>query len=429
MGDLSRVATPDLPVSEMAENLVGSEIIRLAGNIRKKMAQGEHIHNLTIGDFNPQLFPIPNGLKEGIIAAYEQGATNYPAANGIAPLREAISAYIQRHQGLSYTPEEYLVAGGARPLIYGAYTALVDPDESVVFPVPSWNNNHYTHLMRGNGRAVKVGPETNFLPTAEQLAPHIKGARLLALCSPLNPTGTAFSADQLRDICQMVLEENQRRGDDEKPLYLIYDQIYWQLTYGETTHVDPVSLVPGMRPYTVYIDGISKCFSATGVRVGWAFGPEKIMAKMRAVLGHVGAWAPRAEQVATANFLSQDNQVQEYLTTMRSEVETRLQALHGLFSALKSEGHNVQAIAPQAAIYLTAEINLQGKTTPTGKVLATTEDITAYLLEAAGLAIVPFYAFGAPRDSKWYRISVGTLNMDAMGDLTDRLRAALEALS
>ncbi len=429
MGVSNGLETRDLQVSEMAENLVGSEIIRLAGNIRKKVAAGAQIHNLTIGDFNPNIFPIPAALKAEIIAAYQADATNYPAANGLPELRSAISDYIAREQGLRYTPEEFLVAGGARPLIFAAYTALVDPGETVVFPVPSWNNNHYTHLMRSGARIVEATVDTNFMPTADSLRPHLKDAHLVALCSPLNPTGTAFTREQLLDIVDALLEENARRGPDEKPLYLLYDQIYWQLTYGETAHVDPVSLNPAMRPFTVFIDGISKCFAATGVRVGWSFGPEKIIGKMRAILGHVGAWAPRAEQLATAAFLADPSATSAYLTDIRSELETRLRGLHAGFEALRADGHAVYAVAPQAAIYLTVQFDLAGKRTAAGHVLETTEDITAYLLDEAGLAIVPFYAFGADRSSRWYRFSVGTLRTEDIGNLLDRLRAALEALS
>ena len=429
MGVSNGLETRDLPVSEMAENLVGSEIIRLAGNIRKKVAAGAQIHNLTIGDFNPMIFPIPAALKAEIIAAYQADATNYPAANGLPELRSAISDYIAREQGLHYTPEEFLVAGGARPLIFAAYTALVDPGETVVFPVPSWNNNHYTHLMRGGARIVEATVDTNFMPSAASLRPHLKDARLVALCSPLNPTGTAFTREQLLDIVDAVLEENARRSPLEKPLYLLYDQIYWQLTYGETAHVDPVSLNPAMRPFTVFVDGISKCFAATGVRVGWSFGPEKIIGKMRAILGHVGAWAPRAEQLATAAFLANQTATSAYLTDIRSELETRLRGLHAGFEALRADGHAVYAVAPQAAIYLTVKFDLAGKRTAAGHVLETTEDITAYLLDEAGLAIVPFYAFGTDRSSRWYRFSVGTLRTEDIGNLLDRLRVGLEALS
>ena len=132
------------------------------------------------------------------------------------------------------------------------------------------------------------------MPTPETVRPALKGATLLALCSPLNPTGTTFTKEGLEQICDLVIAENASRGPEEKPLYIMYDQIYWVLTYGNTKHYDPVSLRPELRNYTIYVDGLSKSFAATGVRVGWAFGPQVIIDKMKAILSHVGAWAPKA---------------------------------------------------------------------------------------------------------------------------------------
>lgn len=257
-------------VSQMAENLKGSEIIKLAGEVKAKIAQGNKIFNLTIGDFDPTLFPIPTALKNEIITAYTNNETNYPAANGVEELRVEVAEFLTTRQGLDYSPNSILISGGARPLIYALYQTIIDKNDTVLFPVPSWNNNHYTHLSGGKQQMIETRPENDFMPTAAELKPYIKEATMIALCSPLNPTGTTFTKEGLAEICQLVLEENQRRTVDEKPLYLLFDQIYWVLTYGETKHFDPVSLFPEMRDYTIYIDGISKAFAATGVRVGWA---------------------------------------------------------------------------------------------------------------------------------------------------------------
>lgn len=416
-------------VSKMAEHLVGSEIIKLAGEIKEKIAAGEKIYNLTIGDFDPNIFPIPEVLKEEIICAYEANETNYPAANGIAELRDAVAQFIRKHQGLTYSKDDYLIAGGARPLIYAAYQTLVDPGDTVLFPVPSWNNNHYTHLSHAKQVFIETLPENNFMPTAAELKPFIQEANLLALCSPLNPTGTAFSELQLREICELVITENKRRGEDEKPLYILYDQIYWVLTYGEITHVDPVSLYPELRPVTLYIDGLSKAFAATGVRVGWSFGPTKIINKMKAILGHVGAWAPKAEQVATANFLTRQNDLSKFVSRFKNRLSERLFNFYDGLSSLKNEGFPVEVITPQAAIYLTVQFNLIGKKLPNGNTINTTADITAFLLSEAKIALVPFNAFGASADSTWYRLSVGTVSIDDIKNILTQLKAALQQLS
>ena len=284
-------------VSEMAETLIGSEIIKLASEIQEKIRKGERIFNYTIGDFDPKIFPIPNELTDEIIKAYENKQTNYPAANGMADLRKTVADFLTDKLKITFSPEEVLISAGARPLIYSVYVTLLDPGDIVIFPIPSWNNNHYCHLARVRPLYIETSPENNFMPTAEEIRPHIGQANMIALCSPLNPTGTVFGKKQLEEICDLILEENKRRSSNSKPLYLLYDQIYWVLTYGETQHFNPVSLRPAMRDYTLFIDGISKSFAATGVRVGWGTGPRIIIDKMKAILSHVGAWAPKAEQV------------------------------------------------------------------------------------------------------------------------------------
>ncbi|MBA2582388.1 MAG: pyridoxal phosphate-dependent aminotransferase [Bacteroidetes bacterium] len=412
----------------MAENLIGSEIIKLASEVTTKIKNGEKIYNLTIGDFNPKIFPIPTELKNEIIQAYQNEETNYPPANGIAELRQAVSSFIKRYTDLEYSADEILIAGGARPLIYATYKALIDPGDVVLFPVPSWNNNHYCHLSEAQQVFIETKAENNFMPSAEELQPYIANAQMLALCSPLNPTGTTFTKEGLKKICEMVLEENKRRTHGEKPLYILYDQIYWALTYGDTKHYDPISLYPELRDYTIFIDGLSKAFAGTGVRVGWAFGPQRIIDKMKSILGHIGAWAAKAEQVASAKYLNNTEKTDEFLIAFRGQIQQRLQGYYAGFLALKSEGFEVNAIAPQAAIYLTVQLNLHGYTTDQNTVLTNTSDITKYILDEAKIAIVPFSAFGASQDSTWYRISVGTSTISDIDGVISNLRIALKKL-
>jgi aspartate aminotransferase len=412
----------------MAENLIGSEIIKLAGEIRELMAKGEKIYNFTIGDFDPKIFPIPTELKQDIVDAYMNDETNYPPADGMADLRKVVAQFIQQTQSLEYAADEILIAGGARPIIYAIFQAVVDPGDKVVFPVPSWNNNHYTHLSHATQVFVEAQAENNFLPTAAELKPYLADATLLALCSPLNPTGTVFSKQQLEEICDLVAEENKRRSPDQKPLYLMYDQIYAVLCHGDAKHYDPVSLRPELRPFTIFVDGISKSLAATGVRVGWAFGPRKVIDKMKSILGHVGAWAPKAEQVATAKYLANTQAVDAFLTSFKSEIVERLDGFYQGIQQLKSEGYSVDAIAPMAAIYLTVKFDLKGKTTPDGTRIESTQQITQYLLNEAKLAVVPFSAFGASKESVWYRLSIGTATLADVRESIESLRAALGKL-
>lgn len=414
-----------MKLSYLSETLIGSEIVKLGGEIREKIRKGERIYNFTVGDFDPSIFPIPKELEDAIVEAYRKHFTNYPAAEGNLDLREAVISFTKETEGLDYGINEVLVASGGRPLIYATFRAICDKGDKIVYAVPSWNNNHYTHFVGGEHIVVEAKAENNFMPGADDIRPYVKQATLIALCSPQNPTGTTFKKEDLEAICDMVIEENKRRGEHEKKLYVMYDQMYWHLTYGTIRHYDPVSLRPEMRNYTIYIDAISKVFAATGVRVGWSFGPAGIISKMKAILTHLGAWAPMAEQKAVAYYLGNRPAIKKYLSHFKKEVEERLRRIYDGFISLKNEGLPVDAIAPQAAIYLTIKIDLAGKKDAAGNILKDQSDVTAYILNEAKLAVVPFYAFGASRSSAWYRLSVGTCKKEEIGEMIGMLRKAL----
>jgi aspartate aminotransferase len=417
-----------MALSHLSETLIGSEIVKLGGDIREKIRMGEKIYNFTVGDFDPSIFPIPKTLEDEIVNAYRHHFTNYPAAEGNLDLRESIASFIHKRERLDYKTNEILVSAGGRPLIYAVFRAICDTGDKVIYAVPSWNNNHYSHFVGAEHVVVEAKPENKFMPTVDDIRPHIKGATLIALCSPQNPTGTTFTKEDLAAICDMILEENASRSDDQKKLYLLYDQMYWHLTYGDIKHYDPVTLRPNIRDYTIYIDAISKVFAATGVRVGWSLGPARIISKMKAILTHVGAWAPMAEQKAVAKFLQQDQAIDAFLRHFKSEIELRLRTIYDQLMQLKKEGLPVDAIAPEGAIYLTVKIDAVGKKTANGDLLQSQADVTEYLLNEAKLALVPFYAFGASKSSPWYRLSVGTCKKEEIGEMIAKLRDALKRI-
>lgn len=421
---------PASRISGMAGGLIGSEILRIASEIRALVASGRTVCNLTVGDFDPRYFPIPAKLAQGIHTALERGQTNYPPSSGIPELRQAVARFYERELGLRYPVESVLIVGGARPVIYCVFQTLCDPGDRVVYPVPSWNNNHYTHMVRGVGVPVVCRPEARFLPTREDLIGVIPGARLLCLNSPLNPTGTAFTREALEGICELVLEENEARGRrGERPLFLMYDHIYWMLRFGGIQHVTPPELFPEMTRYTLFVDGISKGFAATGLRVGWGVGPVDVISRMSAVLGHIGAWAPRAEQVATVGLLDDPGAIREFETVFHRDLQERLDLLHRGLQGIKGRGLPVDSIPPMGAIYLTARIHPFGRRVAGKDVLRTNDDVRHWLLDAAGIAVVPFQAFGSVEDEGWFRLSVGAVSIAEIEAALPRLEAALGALA
>ena len=422
--DLSqRLGTPaevDASLSALARGVVGSEILRIAAEIRALKAKGAAICNLTVGDFDPAQFAVPAMLLEGVRAALAAGHTNYPPSDGVLALREAVARYYARTLGLSYPVESVLITGGARPLLYGSYRTVLDPGDVAVYPVPSWNNNHYAYLCGAQAVELPVTAEHNFFPTPDQIRPTLAAARLLLINSPLNPTGTVIDPEVLRGICELVVEENRRRaragGDARKALWLCYDQVYYQLVYGGARHATPPEVCPDIAPYTIMLDAASKTFAATGMRVGWAVMPPAARQRMADLLGHVGAWAPKAEQVAMAALLDDEKAIADYHIGMRAAIKGRLDRLAEGFAAMRRDGLPVEVIAPQGAIYLSVRVVMPGKSN---------EQIRKHLLDAAGFALVPFQAFCLREDSGWFRISVGAVSLEEIDAALPRVRAAL----
>ena len=406
--------------------MAASLILKVATDVRARAASGHRICDFTIGDFDSRQFPIPATLRDGIVTALRAGETNYPAGPGMPALREAIRVYARERLGVDYPLESVLVTSGARPVLYSAYRTLVDPGDRVVFPVPSWQNSYYCHLVGAREVPVACGAAADFLPTRASLERELRGARLLVLNSPVNPTGTMFEASALGAICDLVLEENARRAGDERPLYLLYDQVYWMLTFAAVPHVTPVALRPAMAPYTVSVDAISKSFAATGLRVGWALGPPDVIRYMGDLVVHMGASAPRAEQIATAELLRSGEAIAEYHGTLQRGLKQRLDALYAGLRAMREAGLPVDATVPAGAIYLSARFARVGLEPPGRARLETNDDILAYLLDEAGFAAVPFQAFDVPEESGWFRLSVGAVSLADIADVLPRLRAAVE---
>jgi aspartate aminotransferase len=414
----------------MADGLRGSEILRIANEIRALVTAGQKVCDLTVGDFSPEQFPIPEKLRTALAAAVARGETNYPAPVGMPALREAVRDLYRSELQLDYPLESVLITSGSRPGVYGTYRTLVDPGDRVAYPAPSWNNNHYTHLVGGVAVPLTCLAGDDFMPSREAIRKALPGTRLLALCSPQNPTGTMFAPEVLQGICEDVLQENEareRRG--ERPLFVLYDQVYWQLTFGGARHCTPPGLVPEMARYTLLVDGISKAFAATGLRVGWLVGPVDVVAKMTAFIGHVGAWAPRPEQVATVELLRDAAAVASFRDSFRRGVQARLRALSDGLQRMKAEGLPVDCLAPAGAIYLTARVAPFGRRTQDGQTLQTSDDVRRYLLTATGLAAVPFSAFGMAEDDGWFRLSVGAVSLADIEEALPKVASALRSLS
>lgn len=417
-------------LSDIANKLTSISISNIASKINERKSKGETIFNLTIGDFDPLHFPIPLKLEEEIISAYKSKNTNYPVVGGMPELLESVSAHLKHFGGFDYAPDEIITGSGSRPLTYILFKTLINKGEKVINVVPSWNNYNYIQLIEAEEITLEAKPGNNFMVTAEEVKPFLSFASLITFNSPSNPSGTTYSAENTKNIFDLIVEENNRRAaDDKKPLYVFYDIVYWLLIYGDTRFVNPVDVCPGIKDYIIFVDGISKCFAATGVRIGWAFGPETIIAKMKQMIAHIGAWSPKPEQIAVSKFLKDTAEVEKYLKGFKSGLFERLDLLYKTIMEIKESGLDVDAIAPQGALYLSVKLNLIGYKTAKRKIINSVSDITDYLLDEAGIAVVPFYAFGSNPFSLWFRISVGVCSMDDIKEVCGNIKQIINILS
>jgi aspartate aminotransferase len=416
----------DAVLSDCVRGLQESGILKITRGVRAMIARGETVVNLTVGDFDPRYFPIPKKLSQAIQNAIARGETNYPNPEGILVLRQAISDYVFRTSGVRYPVDSIVVCSGGRPVLYGAYRAVVNPGDKVLFSVPSWQNDAYSGLTGAESIVVEASAETGFQPTVDQIEPHLSEAAMLCICSPGNPAGTVMTREQLKDILDAVVAENKtREAEGRRPLFILHDQMYGSLVSKGQEHVYPAAIVPECARWLISLDGVSKAYAGTGLRLGWMLVAPAVGSRIRDLLSHAGAWAPRAEQVGVAEFLQDEEAIAEFRKEMDARLADRLQALHRGFDDLKKAGYPVDSINPQGAIYFSAQFRLHGKSVG-GKIIETDDDIRVLLLEKAGAAVVPFQAFGVQENTGWCRLSVGAVSMDEIEALFPRIRAFLD---
>jgi aspartate aminotransferase len=402
-------------LSHAGNNIVGSEIIKISQHI-KQVQKTKRVLNLTMGDFDPYVNPIPETLKEEIINAYSIDLTNYPLSSGELSLRQSVSSYFKYRRGIKYNENEILVGCGVRPLIYTVFKAIVDEGDVVVYPVPSWNNNHYSFLHNAGLEPIECTPENAFFPTVEDIELRIHYTRLVCLCSPQNPTGRIIDKQVLKGICDVIVNENKRRGSYEKPCYLFFDQIYSDLVGNEFTH--PLDVCPEIREYLICADGISKSLCATGVRVGWLMGPQNIIGKMTEIFSHIGAWAAKPEQNAVAFYLNNREDIGEFIQQKQQQYDFISSRIISLFNSMKTEGYNVDCQNSDGGIYISVYLGYVNN-------FITTEDYINFLIEKCGLGIVPFEYFGSKENKGWFRISIGSIDSNNIHNVLEIIHNAI----
>lgn len=417
-------------VNEMMDNLGGSLVLKVAYEAQDYIAKGEKVANLTIGDFAFNSPRIPQQLENLIVEEYRKGNTNYPQAMGVKELRKSVAKYYAHELEVEFEEEEIIISSGVRPAIYATFLSTINPGEGVIYGIPSWNTKAYVKLARAKSFGIQTSPENNFLLTAEDIEPHLNETSLIAMCSPGNPTGAVMSKEILSPICEMLIQENNhRKSIGKKPIYVLYDQVYWKFLNDDCKHIHPALLFPEMKEYTIYSDGISKAFGATGLRIGWAAGPKEVMKAASNLIGFIGAWAPKPEQLASAKYLENFEWQKEYISSLKSMIFKKLNILYTEVQKMKSEGLPIDCLPPQGGLFLSINVPIMGGQSPDGLTFETTESINKYLLYNGKIALMPFTCFDTAEGSTWFRACVSSTNEEDLIYGVQKLRESLQKIT
>jgi len=313
--------------------------------------------------------------------AIKEGKTHYTQSNGILELREAVASYYSDRFGLDYPADQVIIGPGAKPLIYGSLASLVDPEDEVLVFSPAWVS-YVEQIRLLDGRASIVDTvTTGNVPLASKVAEAVTPRTVgMLINTPNNPTGAVYGEEALREIAEIALEHD---------LWIIYDEIYERLVYGNSTHLNIATLVPEVADRTIQINGVSKAFAMTGWRIGYALAPRWLAPKIGAIQGHLTSNACTIAQWASLGALKG---AEEDVVRMRNEFARR----RAIITDLLKEMPLVSFSEPQGAFYVF--LNVAGALGGlfNGKKLEDDATFCEALLETEYVAAVPGTAFLAP---------------------------------
>ncbi len=379
-------------LSDALSRVKPSATIVITQKARELKAQGRDVISLSVGEPD---FDTPENIKEAAIAAIRRGETKYPPVSGIVPLREAIAKKFKRENGLDYKPSQTIVGTGGKQVIYNALLATLNPGDEVVIPRPYWVS--YPEMVVLNGGEpvfVDTTMEHNFKLQAEDLERAITPkTKWIILNSPSNPSGAAYSWDEMKAITDVLMRHPQ--------VWILTDDMYEHLVYGDFQFVTPAQVEPNLYDRTLTMNGVSKAYAMTGWRIGYAAGPEKLIKAMDFVQGQQTSGAATISQWAAVEALDGP---QDHLAVFRKAFAERRE----LVVSMLNQTRFLKCPMPEGAFYVYPSCaEAIGKRTPGGKVIETDEDFVSELLAAEGVAAVHGSAFGLGPN---LRISYATSN-------------------
>ncbi|MEE7458165.1 aspartate aminotransferase [Methylorubrum populi] len=369
-----------------------SATIAMTQKARELKASGVDVISLSVGEPD---FDTPDHIKEAAIDAIRRGETKYPPVSGINPLREAIVKKFKRENGLDYKVSQTIVGTGGKHVIYNALLATLNPGDEVVIPRPYWvSYPEMVILCGGTPVFAETDMAHDFKLQPEELERVItQKTKWIILNSPSNPSGAAYSRDEMKKITDVLMRHPQ--------VWVLTDDMYEHLTYGDFEFVTPAQVEPGLYERTLTMNGVSKAYAMTGWRIGYAAGPEQLIKAMDFVQGQQTSGASSISQWAAVAAL---DGTQEHLARFKAAFQER----RDLVVSMLNQTNGLKCPVPEGAFYVYPSCaELIGKTTETGKTIGSDADFVTELLQAEGVAAVHGSAFGLGPN---LRISYATSN-------------------
>ncbi len=369
-----------------------SPTIAVTNKARELKAAGKDVIGLGAGEPD---FDTPDNIKQAAIDAINRGETKYTAVDGTPELKRAICAKFKRENGLDYEPAQINVGTGGKQVLYNALLATLNPGDEVIIPAPYWVSYPDIVLLGGGEPvAVETHIEDGFKLTSEALADAITPkTKWLIFNSPSNPTGAAYTRDEIKALTDVLLDHAQ--------VWVLTDDMYEHLTYDGFVFTTPAQVEPKLYERTLTMNGVSKAYAMTGWRIGYAGGPEKLIAAMRKIQSQSTSNPSSISQWAAVEALEGP---QEFIAARAGVFKAR----RDLVVAMLNQAKGIDCPTPEGAFYVYPSCKAcMGKTTPKGTKLESDEDFATALLEEEGVAVVHGAAFGL---SPFFRISYATSN-------------------
>ncbi len=397
-------------ISDTLSRIQPSATIAATQKARDLKAQGRDVIGLGAGEPD---FDTPDNIKEAAIEAIRRGETKYTAVDGIPELKQAICDKFKRENGLSYEPAQAFVAPGGKPIIFNAMIATLNPGDEVVIPAPYWvSYPDIVALAGGTPVPVATTIENNFKLTPADLEAAITPkTKWLIFNSPSNPSGAAYSHDELKALTDVLVKHEQ--------VWILTDDMYEHLVYDDFKFATPAQVEPKLYDRTLTMNGVSKAYSMTGWRIGYCAGPVELIKAMTKVQSQSTSNPTSISQWAAVEAL---NGTQDFIPERAAVFKER----RDLVVSMLNQATGLKCPTPEGAFYVYPSCEgLIGKKTPDGKVIESDEDFAIALIEAEGVSVVHGAAFGL---SPFFRISYAT-STEALTEACERIQRFCASLT